>query len=383
MNRLLKIALGLAIIGIGCTAAWYFVTHKPSVSRQKTRPKATPVEIVTVSPTKITASIEAMGTVVPSREVILRAEVSGQVVKIADQFTPGGRLIKGQTAVGIDPRDYQIQISKAKSALARARADLQLEQGKQDVARQELAMFQKGEELKINETELALRHPQLKQAQADVQSAEADLRQAKLDLERTSVTVPFNALVTARNVNLGSQVSGQDNLATLAGTDNYWVRASIQINRLQFLDLSSPKGHPVRIFSQSGSGEWTGRTLRLTGEVDEKTRMATLLISVPDPLNQQDGEQTLMINDYVRVRIQGKTMDHIFSLPREALREGHTVWVMENNSLDIRSVDVAWQDQTHVYIRQGLGSKDKVVRSSLATPVQGMRLRAAEDGGDE
>ncbi len=383
MNRLLKIALGLAIIGIGCTAAWYFVTHKPSVSRQKPKPKATPAEIIAVSPTKIRASIEAMGTVVPSREVTLRAEVSGQIVEIADQFTPGGRLTKGQTAVGIDPRDYQIQVSKATSALARARADLQLEQGKQDVARQELAMFRKGGELKINETELALRRPQLKQAQADVQSAEADLCQAKLDLQRTSVNVPFNALVTARNVNLGSQVSGQDNLATLVGTETYWVRASIQINRLQLLDLSSPKGQPVRIFSQSGSGEWTGRTLRLTGEVDEKTRMATLLISVANPLDQQDGQQTLMINDYVRVSIQGKTMDNIFSLPRETLREGHTVWVMRNNSLDIRSVEVAWQDQNHVYIRQGLASKDKVIRSSLATPVQGMSLRAAEDAGDE
>ena len=65
------------------------------------------------------------------------------------------------------------------------------------------------------------------------------------------------------------------------------------------------------------------------------------------------------------------------------MREGHTLWVMENNSLDIRSVEVAWQDREHVYISQGLAPGDLVVRSSLATPVQGMRLRAAEDGGDE
>jgi RND family efflux transporter MFP subunit len=383
MNRLLKIALGLAIIGIGCTAAWYFVTHKPYVSRQKPTLKANPVDIIAASPSTVKATIEAMGTVVPSREITLRSEVSGQVVEIEDQFTPGGRLATGQTAVRIDPRDHQIQVSKAKSTLSRARADLQLEQGKQDVARQELAMFQEGGELEITETELALRRPQLEQAQADVQSAEADLRQAELDLQRTTVTVPFNALVTARNVNLGSQVSGQDNLATLAGTDVYWVQASIQMKRLQLLDLSTPNGHPVRIFSQSGKGEWTGRTLRLTGEVDEKTRMATLLISVPDPLNQQGDGQPLMINDYVRVHIQGKTMANIFSLPTETMREGHTLWVMENNSLDIRSVEVAWQDREHVYISQGLAPGDLVVRSSLATPVQGMRLRAAEDGGDE
>ncbi|MBS3779691.1 MAG: efflux RND transporter periplasmic adaptor subunit [Desulfovermiculus sp.] len=375
MNRIVKIFLGLLIISLGVAVAMYFLANKPTVSRQKPQAKATPVDVVVARLSETTATIEAMGTVVPSQEITLRSQVSGKVVHIAEGFTPGGRLDKGQTAVRIDPRDFEIEVDKAQSSLARANADLRLEQGKQDVARQELDMFSQGSELAIKETDLALRRPQLEQAEAEVARARSDLDQAELDLSRTRVTAPFNALVTEQHIDLGSYVSSQDSLATLAGTDTYWVRASVPVDSLEFLDQKPEGGSPVRIVSQSGSGEWTGRTLRLTGEVDEATRMATLILAVPQPLDQQVYSSPLMLNDYVQVFIQGKTLVQVFSLPRRALRSGQKVWVVEDGQLDIRSVQVVWKDREHVYVRQGLTPADKVILSSLATPVQGMRLR--------
>ncbi|MDZ7760742.1 MAG: efflux RND transporter periplasmic adaptor subunit [Desulfovermiculus sp.] len=383
MNRIVKIFLGLLIIGLGAAAAMYFLANKPTVSRQKPQAKATPVDVVIARLSETTATIEAMGTVVPSQEITLRSQVSGHVVHIAEGFTPGGRLDKGQTAVRIDPRDFEIEVDKARSSLARARADLRLEQGKQEVARQELDMFRQGSELAIMETDLALRRPQLEQAQAEVSGSRSDLDQAELDLSRTRVTAPFSALVMEQNIDLGSYVSSQDSLATLAGTETYWVRAPVPVDSLEFLDQKPEGGSPVRIVSQSGSGEWTGRTLRLTGEVDEATRMATLILAVPKPLDQQVYSSPLMLNDYVQVFIQGKTLAEVFSLPRRALRSGQKVWVVEDGQLEIRSVQVIWKDRERVYVRQGLTPGDKVILSSLATPVQGMRLRVDVNGDQE
>jgi RND family efflux transporter MFP subunit len=383
MNRFVKIFFGLCIIGLGLAAAIYFLTSKPTVSRQKSQVKATPVDVVVARLSKVTATIEGMGTVVPAQQITLRSQVSGKVVRLAQAFTPGGRLDKGQTAVTIDARDYEIQIDKSRSSLARARADLRLEQGKQDVARQELDMFSQGSELAIKETDLALRRPQLEQAEAEVDSARADLSQAELDLSRTRVAVPFNALVIEQNIDLGSYISSQDSLATLAGTDTYWVRASVPVGSLDFLDFKAEAGSPVRIISQSGRGEWTGHTLRLTGEVDEATRMATLILAVPHPLDQHESSSPLMLNDYVRIFIQGKTLTDVFALPRKALRSGQKVWVVIDGKLDIRSVHVAWKDRDRVYVRQGLSPGDKVILSSLATPVQGMRVQIDAVGANQ
>ncbi|MFP4428570.1 MAG: efflux RND transporter periplasmic adaptor subunit [Desulfovermiculus sp.] len=383
MNRFAKIVLGLIILSLGAGAAYYFIAQKPTVSRQKPQSRDTLVEVVPAQPSDAAVTITAMGTVVPSRDITLRTQVSGEIVQVAEHFTPGGRMQRGQTAVRIEPRDYEIEVHKAKSSLARTQADLRLEHGKQDVARQELDMFAQGSDTALEETDLALRRPQLEQARADVSTSRADLDKAELDLSRTRITAPFNAVITERSVNLGSQVSVQDSLATLVDTDTYWVRASIPVARLRFIDLSAPDGSPVRIISQSGTGEWKGRTLRLTGEVDQETRMATLIIDVPDPLEQQENGLPLMLNDYVRIQIQGRTLHDVIALPRRALREDQEVWVVKDGQLDIRPVHVAWKDREQVFIDQGLAPGDQVVLSDLPTPVQGMRLRVAKGGDSE
>ncbi|MFO7875913.1 MAG: efflux RND transporter periplasmic adaptor subunit [Desulfovermiculus sp.] len=378
MNRFAKIVLGLIILSLGTGAAYYFISNQPTVSRQKPQIKSTLVETEPAQPTEAAVTINAMGTVVPSREITLRTQVSGEIIQVAEHFTPGGQMPQGKTAVRIEPKDYEIKVHKAKSSLARARADLRLEQGKQDVARQELDMFAQGSELALEETDLALRRPQLEQVQAEVSSSRADLDQAELDLSRTRINVPFNALITERKVNLGSQVNVQDSLATLVDTDTYWVRASVPVDRLRFIDLSAREGNPVRITSQSGTGEWKGRTLRLTGEVDQDTRMATLIIAVPNPLEQQENGPPLMLNDYVQIKIQGRTLHDVTPLPRRALRNDQKVWVVQDGQLDIRPVQIAWKDREQVYIDQGLTPGDQVVLSPLSTPVQGMSLRVSE-----
>jgi RND family efflux transporter MFP subunit len=365
-------------------AAFLFVSTKPTVTRQPPQQKAVKVEVMPVSPMNATIEVQAMGTVVPSRTVTLRSQVGGQIIEVAEQFTPGGRLSEGSSVLRIDPRDYHIEVQKAKSALARARADLQLERGKQDVAKEELSMFfeQNGGQA-ISETGLALRRPQLAQAQAEVSRAQADLDRAELSLRRTQVRAPFNALITERRVNFGSTISPQDDLATLVDTDVFWVEATVPLDRLDSLGLGSGQGRPVRIRSQSGAGERAGRTLRLTGRINESTRMAELLVEVRDPLGLEGDAVPLMLGDYVQVSIRGKTLENVFSLPRQVLREGSTVWLAKDQTLEIRPVRVVWKDQERVYIDQGLLQGDLVVRSELAAPVTGMQLRPAAIGAGQ
>ena len=383
MLRLLKILLAVLILGMGVGAAVYFVSTKPTVTRTKPEAKAPRVEVLRTQVQNATITVSAMGTVVPSRELTLRSQVSGNVVSVADQFTPGGRVKQGAPLLSIDPRDYRIALEQKQSAQAQAQASLSLEQGQQEVAREELAMFAQAKELGLRKTELALREPQLQQARADVKSSQAAVRQAQLDLERTRITAPFNALITKREVNLGSFINVQDALATLVDRDTYWVQASVPLESLSLMDLEVPGGRPVRVLSQSGAGEWTGHTLRLTGEVDEATRMATLLIEIPDPLQTSGNGPALMLGDYVRVRIQGRTLQDVVVVPRKVLRDKNTIWVVQDKGLDIRAVHIVWKDATQIYIDQGLAQGEQVIRSELSTPVAGMRVTVAQNGGSK
>ncbi|MBU2551029.1 MAG: efflux RND transporter periplasmic adaptor subunit [Proteobacteria bacterium] len=380
-KTVMKAIVPLALIAAGGAAWAYFQATAPRMKRKPPETRAVVVDVVTVRAGDARAVVKAMGTVIPSRQVTLRARASGTVLSLSSSFVPGGRVVKDEEIMKLDPSDYDIQVRKAAASLEKAQADLDLERGNQTIAREELRLLSKTSKNALKATDLSMRKPQLKQARAAVSSAEADLRGARLNLARTVVRAPFNALVVERMVNLGSYVNSQDSLATLVGTDEYWIEALVPLDRLTALNLNHDGGRQAVVLSQNGSGRWSGRAVRATGQLNEKSRMATVIIEVPDPLGQTpEDSPPLMLGDYVFVEVAGRELTSVIELPRAALRDGDTVWVERDGVLDVREVELAWKQGERVFIAKGLESGDRIVVSDLSTPVKGMRLDVSDPG---
>ena len=371
---LLKLGTAVALLAAGAGLAVYFVATKPEVQKQKPRPQTVYVQAMKAQKKPASATVSGMGKVIPSQQITLRARVTGTIVGLSERFLPGGRIPKGDVILRIDPSDYRIEVAKSESELRKAVADLELEQGRQSVARQELALLREASPGDVNGTELALRKPQLHQAEAQVAIAQAQLDRAKLNLSRTVLTAPFNALVVDRQVDIGAQVGIQEPLATLAATDEYWVEVSVPADSLGLMDLDA-EGGTARIQSQSGAGLWTGRVMHSLGVLDENSRLAKVLVSVRNPLDA--GPMPLMLGDYVAVSIDGRDLGEMFVLPRAALRSGDALWIAQEGRLDIRPVDVALRSGETVYVRSGLQPGEMVITSDIAAPVPGMPLDVA------
>lgn len=374
----------LMLIAAGGAAWAYFKATAPVMERTQPQRQAAVVKVLPALRKDARTIITAMGTVVPSREVTIKARVSGEIQFVVPQFIPGGHFSKGDKLLSIDPSDHQVAVQKARSALEDALAALAIEQGSQNIAREELRLLSESSAETIPHTDLALRKPQLQQAQAAVASAEADLRQAFLDLERTEVRAPFNALIIERNINVGAYVGAQDSLATIVGTDEFWIEAVVPLDKLALIDFDHAGGCPAVVRSQTGDGRWEGRVVRIAGKLNETSRMATVIVAVSDPLRLHSDRSMspLIIDDYVFVEITGRQLSGIIELPRSALQDGNTLWVCDNDTLDIRPVTLAWKNADKVYIQSGISSGEQVVVSELASPVQGMSLKISDPESD-
>ena len=370
----------LVLIIAGGVAWSYFKATAPVMQRKAPQRKVAVVEIRTARLGNARTVVSAMGTVSAAREVILKAQVAGVVRSVGSAYIPGGRIAEGAQLLALDPADYRVAVKKAQSALVDARAALAIEQGNQTIAREELRLLTEMSADTVARTDLALRKPQLQQAQAEVASAEADLDQAMLDLNRTVVRAPFNAMIVTRNVNVGAYVGAQENLATLVGTDEFWVAAVVSLEQLALIDRDYPGGCPVTIRSQAGGGQWNGHVVQVAGKLNDTSRMATVIISVKNPLGTADHPSAghLMIGDYVVADITGRELTGVVELPRAALQDDTTVWIYQDNRLDIRSVSLAWKNADTVYLKSGVAAGEQVVMSSLATPVQGMALKTVD-----
>ena len=376
-----RIVIIIVIIVIGIVVARQLIKTKPKISKRPAERTASLVSVVPLQSRSQIVLITAMGTVIPSREIVLKTPVGGEIISLDENFTTGGLLKEGATILQIDPRDYELALQQKERALSDAQYASKLEQGRQDVALREWDLLYGENGVKETESDLALRKPHLEKVQADIKAAGADLELAKLNLSRTRVAAPFNGLVLNKYVDKGAFVAPQEKLADLVGTDEYWVQVSLLLDRLQWVKIpksGNETGSPARIFYRQNSVR-AGHVIRLLGDLTKEGRMARLLVSVPDPfgLSGKEGDrQPLIIGEYVRVEIDGEELQDVFSIPRTALRNDKEIWIVTGDGkLAIRPVDIIWREETHVLVRDGLQDGDLLIVSNLAVPVDGMAVR--------
>lgn len=383
-KKTLLICAIILVVGILITA-FIFLTEPTAKRTGATKETAMLVEVTKVRKGNFHPIISATGTVQPDQDIILSPRVSGQVLDLSNSFTPGGYVKKGEILLQVDPADYKNILERAESDLRQAMTELNVELGRQEVAKKDYELLE--ETLSDEDKALVLREPQLDAVRARVESAQASVNQAKLNLNRTTIKAPFDALILTRNANVGSQVSPGENLGRMVGIDHYWVITSVPMSKIKWLSFpenQKEKGSEVKIKNRTAWSEnqfRTGSLHKLVGALDEQTRLARVIVNVEDPLAQQidsAGVPKLMIGEFVEVQIEGKEISNVIRLNRDYLRKNDKVWVMKDGRLKIRDVKILLKDSKYAYIEKGLSDDEQVVITNLSTVTDGARLRVNE-----
>jgi RND family efflux transporter MFP subunit len=381
LSPLINTVFCLLILSASAVAIAVINQTEPTAQQiNSTRKSAALVETVVVRRGDFAPRLEVLGTVQPARDIQISPRVRGQIVEVAGEFEPGGMVRQGDLLLQVDRADFENALLVRESELEQAEADLEIEQGRQSLAKKELALL----EGTIDETNraLVLREPQYASIQAQVSAAKAAVQRANLDLERTRIVAPFDAQVLTRSVHVGSQVAPGDELARLVGIDEYWVLAAVPVRSLRWLQFPASDGQGSAVVLRDadtwGPGaERPARVTRLIGALDQQTRLARVLISVPDPLGRESAVPPLILDTLIEVELQGRPIEDVVRLSREYVRDSDTVWVMKDNQLEIRQVDIVFRDADYAYIREGLQSGEEVVTTTLATVANGVGLKKA------
>lgn len=391
-KRILWICLAILLGGIGITVL-IFSTEPEAEREGATLETAMLVEVSPAEKGTFDPIIVATGTVQPVEDVILSPLVPGQIIRRDPSFTPGGFVKKGQVLLQIDPSDYRNTLELRRSELMQSQSALDTEMGRQQIAVQDLRLISDDSlfgdnPLSEDERQLILRKPQLAAVKATIRASKAAVEQARLNLERTTIRAPFDAHILSQNVTLGSQVAQGDNLGRIVGTDYYWITAAVPVSKLRWLrfpQTESEEGSPVYI---ENSTAWSSGLYRegfldkQIGALDGQTRLARILVKVSDPLannKASSGLPKLMIGTFVDVRIKGNPIEDVVRLNRDYVRSNGTVWVMKDEKLEIRQVDIILTDNEYAYIQKGLEDGEKVVTTDLSTVSDGIGLRTEKE----
>lgn len=385
---LLKIALPIVVILAGLAGMQIMVHSRAAPKKEVKESRGVLVEVKSVTRENLPVVVMGTGTVGSRQEASITPQVNGRVTYLAPGFVVGGLFRKGDLLFRIEDTDYRLAIDGAKAALAKAEFDLATVEGQAHVARIEWERLHLAE--KKEPSPLVLYEPQLKNARASVDSAKAGLSQAELDLARTSVYAPFPCLVRSEEIDLGQYVTVGKSVATVAGTGAAEIVVPLPLEEMQWITIprkgSNENGSKALVKLAVGDQvlTWKGQVVRSLGEVDPRGRMARVVVGVADPYNLQRGgdskRQDLEIGMFVDVEIIGKTLSGVFSVPRSALRDGDTVWTMdEEGRLRVTPVTVVRRERDTVILRDGFEEGDMVVLTNISGAAEGMQLRLAEE----
>lgn len=392
LGVMVKLFIPVVIIVVAVAFFMRQMKTKPLAKRKPVDSPDKQVQVHVAKRTEVRVVLDNIqGPVMPAQTVTLSPQVSGLIVDLNSDVIPGGIVSKDQPLLRIDDSDYRLALQQRQSDVARAVLNLELEQGNQAIALQEYEML--GEEIPDQDRALILREPHLAEAQAALVAARAAKSRAELDVSRCQVTSPFNAVIREKKVDLGTRVSPGTNLVSLAGTDEYWVEASVMVRDLKWIKAPTGQdgvGSRVKILDPDTWGDGLfreGRIIRLLSDIESEGLMARLLISIQDPLAlkpENQGKPVVLLGSKVDVEIQGEILESVIPLQREWLREGTHVWILtEEKTLKIQEVTMSFQGKEQVCVVDGLADGDRVVVTDIAAPVEGMSLQLAGEAASD
>lgn len=284
------IALGILLAGLGIAALlWATASGADETPPSQSAPL---VNVIEAQKESLSPLIDTHGTVIPARQITIEPQVEGRIDARHPGLVSGGVVQADEVLLEIDSQDYELALQQAETDVALAKAELELEEGRQVVAQEEWQRFGSSDE---EPPPLALREPQQLMATLEIERAQQALYQAELEMDRTQLRAPFTALVREADVEPGEIVTPSSQVATLAALDSFWVMVSLPVEEVARLAIPGRDGDVgSRAFVHYDSGtetiEHQGRIIRLLGDLDPAARTARVIVEIENPFALSSGE---------------------------------------------------------------------------------------------
>jgi membrane fusion protein (multidrug efflux system) len=327
------------------------------------------VTVIDASPKQLPLLLEAVGQSEGSKQVDVRARVSGILEHTL--YREGEQVRSGATLFQIDREPYRIAVEQARAALAQERA--RLEQTEREANRLKALAADRS----ISQREYDDADSAFKTERAAVDAAVARLSDAELNLAYTDVKAPIGGVRGRALRSDGNLITlGTDSamLTTIAQTDPIWVRFALSDR--QFASLRAEGGKEG---SQQGrqQGATTrvkivlpdGTTYRETGKlnftastVDDRLGTVQLRAEFPNP------SLAVLPGQYVRVQVYTGEQNAAV-VPQVAIVQndrGRFVWVVGPDAkAQLRPVETgAWVGADWLVFK-GLAAGDRVIVDNL------------------
>lgn len=394
------------------------------------------IEVAPVERTALTADLELIGTIIPAKRTKIVSEVDGVIEEIAQAkeeikyeidgqkystaiaLNLGHRVKKGDLLVQIEKTDFELGAAVAKANMERAQRELEqllawhraeeidslraMQREAAAVHKQSAAEMKRANELfeksVMTESEhdekvmsasaaaarLARAEAELKIAEAGptkeeiavakakVTEAQAELNRRQRMLEQTSITAPYDAVITDRYLDVGDRVTVLPRMEILEIMDIAIVAAQVGVPE-QYLGKFSI-GDRATVRAEGVATPLPGIVTVINGKVDFETRTFRIRVAV------DNRDMRLKPGTFARVALPVTSSSEALTIASSAIthQDGQpVVYVHQDGKVHVRPVTIGVANSHRAEIQDGLVEGEEIVVSDTSLLTDGMSVQVS------
>ncbi len=365
--------LTLAVLVVALLAVIaYGVLSRAAAERalaKETHAAAIPtVRVVHPAPSKLSDEIALPGNTQAFTDTPIYARTSGYLKKW--YFDIGGRVRKGQLMAQIETPELDQQLQVAQADLKSAQANLNLA----NTTSERYTALLTSNSVSKQETDQAVSDAAAKLAARD--ASEANVRRYQQLQSFENIYAPFDGIVTARRVDIGSLIAAGANttpqeLFHLAAIGQ--IRVFVSVPEAYSADIVDG-GEADLTLDEFPGKKFAGRTTRNSNAIDQATRTLNVEIDVANPQGK------LLPGAYVFVHFKVPDHAETLSLPSNALlfrSEGLRVGVVRDGKVVLVPVTISKDQGATVEIGTGVTATDEVILDPSDSLANGQQVQVA------
>jgi membrane fusion protein, multidrug efflux system len=376
MLKFVRLLVTLLLGGLVAAGVWKVWREPAAIAQSKGAGKRggtaggdgpVPVRAVAALMADVPVTLDAVGTAKALNTVSVQPQTSGKVIKVG--FKEGQNVEKGQILAEIDPAPLQATLDQA---LAKQRQDAaQLANARTDLERYNRIPGTLPQ--KTVDTQRSL----VTQLEGLAAANKANIEAAQLQLAYTKIIAPVSGRTGLRQIDEGNIVSAASSIVTITQVKPIAVLFNMPQQQLSAVNKAVARG-VVAVEALEADNKTIidkGVLQVVDNQVDQTTGTVRMKAEFPNgDLQQWPGQ-------FVNIRLLADTLKGSVVVPTAAVQrgpQGSFVYVVAaEDSVAVRPVTIAQQDDTRAVIATGLSAAEQVVTTGFARLKDGAKVSVA------
>jgi len=337
----------------------------------QTAPPPPEVAVVTVEKGNLPLNLAYTGRAVGSREVEVRALVSG--ILLERRYEEGRAVRQGEVLFRIDPDRYRAAVERAQAELGVERAKLA------EARRQRDRIVSLLEKNLVSQRQLDEAVSAFEVAEANTAAAQAQLRTAQLDLSYTEVRAPIGGLTSRETRSEGSLVTAGDEsslVTRIVQTDPIYIEFTLPETEAAQVRARLATGSAPLVRVEVQGGAQLAEPAKLTF-VDNAVEATSGTVRARAVMPNPDGR--LVPGQFVRAQLDGVEIPDAVTVPRRAVMssaQGSFVWLVgEGDAVALQPVRLAGMVGERAVIAEGLAGGERVILEGVLKVQPGVKVK--------